>query len=172
VRRSSPPMDLGSVSARTRIACLRQMADGLNYVVLSTGVRVRKCFSGTHETMQRPRCRSALEHWVGPHRSTHTAIGAQQSGPAEAIPAQKTISIMYSDQGGWIAALEDAGLWEAPAMTVRAVVENPDQAEEPRGHALRERCVVVHRSNRRWVEVRGTTASVAAAVASAGLGCR
>jgi hypothetical protein len=104
---------------------------------------------------------NAYNHWRATIR--------QRRRMSRSYPCAKTISVLYSDQGGWIAALEDAGLCEPPAMTVRAVVENPGQAEDLALALLAKGCVVAHRSNRRSVEVRGTIASVARVLANAGL---
>jgi hypothetical protein len=102
--------------------------------------------------LNRPPSRHAYTHWRAAtergRRGTHGR------------PCSSVIVRLYSERGGWLAALEDAGLVEPPAMTVRVVVASEQQAAELLALARAHGLIAAHSSNRRSLEVRGTVGQV------------
>jgi hypothetical protein len=78
-------------------------------------------------------------------------------------PSAPWFAQRYAAQGGWVAALEDAGLIEPPANSLRIVVERPEQARSL-AELLRAGGLVAARQQRRSVEVRADVHELRAAL--------
>lgn len=80
-------------------------------------------------------------------------------------PCSPTIFRLYRERGGWIAALEDAGLVDPPRTTVRALVKDKHQARDLVALARTAGLAASHDRRLEWIEVRGTLADVRQALA-------
>jgi hypothetical protein len=90
--------------------------------------------------------------------------GERRRRGSTTYPSLGVIQRLYAERGGWIAALEDAGLIAAPTTTVRVVAPTRKQAGETAA-ALREHgLLVAHARNLRWVEVRANLSGVRRAI--------
>jgi hypothetical protein len=75
-------------------------------------------------------------------------------------PSASTIDQFYAERGGWLAALEDAGLVAPRTTTVRVFVRSKDEAAELAAVARAAGLIATHAGNRKWLEMRGTLAEV------------
>jgi hypothetical protein len=75
-------------------------------------------------------------------------------------PCASLIARLYAHQGGWLAALEDAGLVAPPPMTVRVVVGSEEEVVELLAAVRARDLIAAHAGNNKWFEVRGTFALV------------
>jgi hypothetical protein len=75
-------------------------------------------------------------------------------------PCANVIGRLYKERGGWVAALEDAGLLAPPAMTVRVTVASKEEAVELVASARAQALIAARPTTGNWFEVRGRIAQV------------
>lgn len=75
-------------------------------------------------------------------------------------PSEHAISRMFAERGGWIAALEEAGLLEPPSMTVRVIAADKKQAVALVATFRANGLLAAHAGNRNWVEVQAEISEV------------
>jgi hypothetical protein len=118
------------------------------YATEDVAAALQECARELHRTPSR----NAYFYWRQASRRKHLSV--------RGYPSVGVIGRLYADRGGWIGALEDAELREAPAMTVRVVLETQWEAVElvllARGRGL----TAAHAGSRRWIEVRGNLSTV------------
>jgi hypothetical protein len=100
------------------------------------------------DELERAPSRDAYGYW--------RATAKRRRRGTHRYPSVIAIGRLYAERGGWRAALEDAGLVEPPAMTVRVVVATKAEARDLMAIARRTGFMAAHAGNRNWLEVRGT----------------
>jgi hypothetical protein len=89
------------------------------------------------------------------YRSWSPAAERRRRGTV-GYPSDRAISRLYSERGGWLAALEDADLVQPPAMTVRVVTASKQKAIDLATVIRAAGLLATQAGNRNWLETRGT----------------
>jgi hypothetical protein len=85
---------------------------------------------------------------------------AERRRPQMRYPCASSITDLYKQAGGWIAALEDAQLVTRPRRTVRVIVPNHDEALKLFKRVCESGLTAARTHTNYWFEVRGTTSEV------------